>query len=208
MNSTFAETRKPTRPEAAIPPIPLPGRRPRICFVAPTIWPMLAGANDIPVIGGAELQQTIVARALARRGYPVSMISMDFGQEEGAEVDGIRVHKIYAPDAGIPVVRFLHPRLTSLWQALKRADADVYYQRTAAATAGFMAAFCRRHGKRSIHSGASDVDFVPGKQDLAYKRDQLIYEWGVRNVDTVFRQGVGFDPAKLIQSVTGRVGLW
>jgi imidazolonepropionase-like amidohydrolase len=30
----------------------------------------------------------------------------------------------------------------------------------------------------------------------------------VRNVDTVFRQGVGFDPAKLIQSVSGRVGLW
>jgi len=30
----------------------------------------------------------------------------------------------------------------------------------------------------------------------------------VRNVDTVFRQGIGFDPAKLIQSVTGRVGIW
>jgi imidazolonepropionase-like amidohydrolase len=30
----------------------------------------------------------------------------------------------------------------------------------------------------------------------------------VRNVDTVFRRGIGFDPAKLIQSVTGRVGIW
>jgi imidazolonepropionase-like amidohydrolase len=30
----------------------------------------------------------------------------------------------------------------------------------------------------------------------------------VRKVDTVFRNGVGFDPAKLILSVTGRVGLW
>jgi enamidase len=30
----------------------------------------------------------------------------------------------------------------------------------------------------------------------------------IRKVDTVFRQGVGFDPAKLIQSVTGKVGLW
>lgn len=30
----------------------------------------------------------------------------------------------------------------------------------------------------------------------------------IRRVDTVFRQGVGFDPVKLIQSVTGRVGLW
>ena len=30
----------------------------------------------------------------------------------------------------------------------------------------------------------------------------------VRKVDTVFRQGVGFDSQKLIQSVSGRVGLW
>jgi enamidase len=30
----------------------------------------------------------------------------------------------------------------------------------------------------------------------------------VRNVETVFRQGVGFDPGKLRASVSGRVGLW
>jgi imidazolonepropionase-like amidohydrolase len=30
----------------------------------------------------------------------------------------------------------------------------------------------------------------------------------VRRVETVFKQGVGFDPAKLIASVSGRVGLW
>jgi len=30
----------------------------------------------------------------------------------------------------------------------------------------------------------------------------------VRNVDTVFKQGVGFDPIKLVDSVRGRVGLW
>jgi imidazolonepropionase-like amidohydrolase len=30
----------------------------------------------------------------------------------------------------------------------------------------------------------------------------------VRQVDTVFRQGIGYDPLKLIESVKGRVGLW
>ena len=30
----------------------------------------------------------------------------------------------------------------------------------------------------------------------------------VRHVETVFKRGVGFDPAKLIESVKGRVGLW
>jgi imidazolonepropionase-like amidohydrolase len=30
----------------------------------------------------------------------------------------------------------------------------------------------------------------------------------VRKVETVFKQGIGFDPAKLIASVSGKVGLW
>jgi imidazolonepropionase-like amidohydrolase len=30
----------------------------------------------------------------------------------------------------------------------------------------------------------------------------------IRRVDTVFKQGVGFDPAKLIESVKGQVGIW
>jgi enamidase len=30
----------------------------------------------------------------------------------------------------------------------------------------------------------------------------------IRKVETVFRKGVGYDPQKLIQAVTGRVGLW
>jgi len=30
----------------------------------------------------------------------------------------------------------------------------------------------------------------------------------VRNVETVFKQGIGFDPAKLIESVRGKAGLW
>jgi enamidase len=30
----------------------------------------------------------------------------------------------------------------------------------------------------------------------------------IRKVETVFKHGVGYDPAKLIGSVTGKVGLW
>jgi len=30
----------------------------------------------------------------------------------------------------------------------------------------------------------------------------------IRNVETVFKQGIGYDPAKLIASVSGRVGLF
>jgi glycosyltransferase involved in cell wall biosynthesis len=165
-----------------------PRRRPHICFVAHTAWPVFSGAKDIPVIGGAELQQSVIARALAARGYRVSMITMDYGQHDGTVLDGVAVHKIHTPDEGIPVLRFVHPRLTSLWGAMKRVNADIYYQRTSASSTGFVAAFCRRHGKRSIYAGASDVDFIRHEQDIRFSRDVMLYEYGLRRVDRVFVQ--------------------
>lgn len=164
-----------------------PVRRPHVCFLAPTTWPTFAG-NDIPVVGGAELQQTIVAKALAARGYRVSMISIDYGQQDGTVVDGVRIYNMHKPFEGIPVLRFFHPRLTSLWRALKRVNADVYYQRTAAAYTGFLAAFCKANGKRSIYAGASDVDFIPKRQDISYTRDIMLFEYGLRRVDSVIVQ--------------------
>ena len=164
-----------------------PVRRPHVCFLAPTTWPTFAG-KDIPVVGGAELQQTIVAKELARRGYRVSMISIDYGQEDGTEIDGVRIYNMHKPFEGIPVLRFFHPRLTSLWKALKRVDADVYYQRTAAAYTGFLAAFCKANGKRSIYAGASDVDFMPKRQDISFARDIMLFEYGLRRVDSVIVQ--------------------
>lgn len=178
------------RHEAVRPAVPpAPGRaKPHVCFVAATTWPILAGDGAIQVVGGAEVQQSVIAPALAERGYRVSMICLDYGQPDEAVVKGVRVYKTYRPDEGIPVLRFLHPRLTSLWSALKRVDADVYYQRTAAIATAITAEFCRRHGSHSIYAGASDVDFVPGKEDIVYSRDRKIFEHGVRRVDKVFVQ--------------------
>ena len=170
------------RAEAAL------GRKPRICFVALHAWPVLAGDTRFEVAGGAEVQQSVIAPALAARGYPVSMVCLDYGQPEGTVVRGVTVHKAYRPDEGIPVVRFVFPRMTKLWAALERADADVYYQRTSAVSTGVTAAFCKRHGRYAIYAGASDVDFVRGKQDIELARDRKIYEWGLDRVDRVFVQ--------------------
>ncbi|MEO7743014.1 MAG: glycosyltransferase family 4 protein [Usitatibacter sp.] len=159
-----------------------------MCFVAPTTWPLFSGDRDIPVVGGAEVQQSLVAPALAARGFRVSMITLDYGQPDRTEMKGVVIHKLYKPDAGIPVVRFLYPRLTTLWRVLGEVDADIYYQRSAAALTGFLAAFCRRHRKRAIYSGASDVDFLPTHPDIRYARDRCIFQYGLRTVDRIFAQ--------------------
>ncbi|MDQ3025360.1 MAG: glycosyltransferase family 4 protein [Pseudomonadota bacterium] len=186
-------------------PAPESARRPHICFLAPTTWPTFAGSKTIEVVGGAELQQTIIAKTLASRGYKVSMISIDYGQQDGTVVDGVTIHNMHKPDEGIPVVRFFHPRLTSLWGALKRVDADVYYQRTAAAYTGFLAAFCKANGKRSVYAGASDVDFIPKRQDIAFARDIMLFEYGLRRVDRVFVQNP--NQLELLRKNYGREGL-
>jgi glycosyltransferase involved in cell wall biosynthesis len=161
---------------------------PHVCFVAPFAWPVFSGDRKIKLVGGAEVQQSILMRLLQRKGYRVSLVCLDFGQPQGIVVDGITVYKTYRYDAGIPLLRFLHPRLTSVWQALHAANADIYYQRSAGMLTAVVAEFCRRHGKRSVYAGASDMDFQRGKQQIRYARDRWLYDWGLARVDRVVVQ--------------------
>jgi len=162
--------------------------RPHICFVAPNAWPVFSHDPRIEIIGGSEVQQSILARALSRAGYRVSMICLDFGQPQRVLLDGVTVHKTYRPDAGLPVLRFVHPRLTALWRAMRAVDADIYYQRCSAMLTAVVAEFCRRYRKGSIFASAADLDFVPGRQPIRYLRDRWLFERGLALVDRIVVQ--------------------
>lgn len=162
--------------------------KPHICFVAPNIWPVFSGDPTIPVAGGAEVQQSILARLLVQDGYQVSIICDDYGQPGQCIRDGVTVIKTYRLQAGLPVIRFIYPRLTSIWGALRKADADIYYQRSAGMLTGVVAAYCRRYDKQAIYAAASDTDFIPERMLIYYARDRWLFKKGLAMVDAVIVQ--------------------
>jgi len=160
----------------------------KVCFVGLDNLPVLAPQFRQHTIGGESVQQTLLAKALALRGNDVSMVVSDYGQGDGAQWESIRVFKAYRPQAGLPVLRFLHPRWTGLWSALGRADADIYYTSCAGAQVGLVALFCRRFGRRFVFRAASDTDCDRSRLLVQYARDRWLYAYGLRRADAILVQ--------------------
>ena len=159
-----------------------------ICFVGTDNYPVLNPSYRHHYIGGESVQQTLLARSFVGLGYDVSMVVADLGQPDGELIDGIRVFKTFKPGAGLPVFRFIHPRFSSVWRALKKADAEVYYQSCASVATGFVAWFCRKHNRKMVFRVAHDTDLMPGRQLVPYWRDKKIYEYGLRHADLIINQ--------------------
>ena len=166
--------------------------KPRICFVAHFAYGAMCGGDH--GIGGVQRQTSLMARWFARQGYQVSMLTWDEGQEDGTEIDGVRVFKMCRQDAGVRGLRFFWPRWSSLNAAMKRADADIYYQNCMGYETGQVALWCRRHGRKFVYSVANDMDChvkfpshvkFPKRKKL---QDKILFMYGLRHADKVIAQ--------------------
>jgi glycosyltransferase involved in cell wall biosynthesis len=181
-------------PEPCFDSPPAHGREtplPSICFVGLSNLAVLAPEVDTSGAAGEPAQHTLLATALARRGHRVSMIVADHGQPDGAVWEGVQTFKAFARNAGLPLLRFIHPRWTGLWSAMSRADADVYYTSCAGARVGQVAMFCVRRDKRFVFRTASNADCMPNAMigiGPWYRRDKWLYEHGLRRAANVLVQ--------------------
>jgi len=138
-------------------------------------------------MGGAEVQQTLIAGVLLGIGCEVSVLVHDLGQpDEVVTRDGIRLIKAYRKNRRFRdfVVFWRHP----FWVAMKRADADVYYQRASGTMTGVIAILCRLLGRPFVHATSIDLDLDGTKEKRLNPVKRAVYRYGIRKATAVVVQ--------------------
>jgi glycosyltransferase involved in cell wall biosynthesis len=159
----------------------------RICIIAHNAFGALSGGRQGHV-GGAERQTALLAHWLAERGHEVSFITWDEGQPDGAMLGRVKNLKVSSADAGVPVIRFFHPRMTGLFAAMRRADAEIYYHNSAEYVTGLAAWWCRKNARRFAYSVASDVACQQELPAMSKPHERFLYRYGVRHTDLLIVQ--------------------
>ena len=159
-----------------------------ICVVALDAYELLASAARVQFVGGESVQHVLLAKAWRDLGLDVTLLVHDQGQPRDSRIDGLRVLATCGRNEGLPVVRFIHPRMTSLMAGLRRADADVVYQSPAGVNTGWVARYCRSAGKPFIFRIASDANCKPGEQLIDLWRDRKLFEYGMRRATLIAAQ--------------------
>lgn len=167
----------------------------RICLVSLRALPALSEAHKYERLGGEEVQHALLSKALVKRGHDVRLVVADFGQPDGAVYEGVTTLKAFKESAGIPGLRFV-PRWVALWDALKRADAEVYYYSCAGMALGLLALFCKKYGRRLVYRVARDDDCDISKVVLGL-RDRELYAYGLKRADSI-----------LVQTVSQQQAMW
>jgi glycosyltransferase involved in cell wall biosynthesis len=162
-----------------------------ICIVGLKCYDLLTGASVPRYLGGIEKLLVTMARGLSRTGLDTAFITYDHGQSDAETVDGITVYKAFSDEAGLPGLRFFHPRMTGLWRAMRRADAAIYIQMGAGSEAGRVALgahhFCGSR-KAFAFALASDKDTDREAIESLPSRERLLYRYGLRSADLLISQ--------------------
>ncbi|NIM20013.1 MAG: glycosyltransferase [Candidatus Latescibacteria bacterium] len=156
----------------------------KICIVALDIVPYFQDETSTR-FGGAEVQAAALARAFASGGADVSLVVSNLPENVHLPFPA---ENAYYSERGIWGVRFFHPRLSGIYRALERADADVYYQHCAGSITGVTAVFCRRKKKVFVYGAGSNSDFSFSELLITGLRDKILYFLGLKLADGIVAQ--------------------
>ncbi len=136
--------------------------------------------------GGAELQTTMLARALARHGLRVAHVV--YRREYPAEVSQPGLELVERePWAGRRGLRGKVAEAMRVWRALREADARLYVFRGGGAHLIAGAVFCVLHRRLLVLSTSNDLDFVFDRPDRS-RWGQALYRAALRRSRSVIVQ--------------------
>lgn len=135
-------------------------------------------------VGGIEVQVLALARALAARGWPVTLLVADWGQPDGPlEVDGMTVIKAHRRGSSALAA-------VQLANSLRRVPVDIWLLQGIHGAAGVASFVAHATGRRFVFWLASDTDAMctdPAKSRLPRSQRRLA-AYGLRTADALVAQ--------------------
>ncbi|MGH8192870.1 MAG: glycosyltransferase family 4 protein [Woeseiaceae bacterium] len=165
-------------------------RRFDLCFVGLKCYDLLADKAVPKYLGGIERVFVALAKSLSASGLKVAFVTYDEGQNDVDLHDGITVFKAHGADAGVPVLRLLHPRMTAIWRAMKKADAR-YYLQMGAGVETLAVAFAVRgliKDARFVYCVASNLDCEKDLRGIRSVHERFLYSLGLRQAHSIVAQ--------------------
>ncbi len=153
----------------------------RVCFIAPKAYPLF-NPEIKKVFGGAELDFYILACELAKDAdYQVSFVTADYGQRDQEVIQGVRIFK------SLQLEESMVSGAWRIWQALRKAGAQVYLQESASPGTFLVAFFCKCYSRQFIYRTAHQEEC-----DGTYLRQKIFagkgFRWALRHADHVIVQ--------------------
>lgn len=182
-------------------------KKPHICFVSESnaTYGLLLGGEMNSIVGGAEVQQVLLAPALQKLGYDVSFLVPDLGQPDKVVTgQGITVIKTREQYKGGGLKRSRQD-MQALFLAMDRAGADIYYQMTSATITGITALYCKLKKKPFVFSVASNMDLDGTSRSLMKPLYHRIYWYGLTHASAVIVQSE--DQMRLLKENAGKDGV-
>ncbi|MBN1124758.1 MAG: glycosyltransferase family 4 protein [Sedimentisphaerales bacterium] len=153
----------------------------RVCFVSPKVYPLLNPSTE-GVFGGAEVDVYMIGTELAKdNSFNISYITADYGQIDHEQIENTTLFKSFKLRDNPIKGAF------TLWQAMKRAHADIYFLKTASPGVPLVFHFCRSHRKTLIYRTAHS-DECDGTYKKRHPFLGRVFEHVLRNASAVLSQ--------------------
>ncbi len=154
----------------------------KVCFVIMKAYPLF-NTEVKSVFGGAEVDFYNLATELAKdRNFEVSCIVADYGQPDSEIRQNVTLIK------SLDFKKNIISQTVSLWRAMKKANASIYLQKTAAWGTLFVYMFCKSYKRKFIYRTAKKEECTGDWPKNILERKA--FHFSLRRANAVLAQNV------------------